>query len=182
MVGVGGLALILVVLIAGLGYLARTVTRPVVRVAEAARNLAAGRRERHERVSCDNSHAVREVRSLTESFDAMAEVVRDQRERLQAQNAVLERRVRERTADLERAHREALLMLAVAAEYRDEDTYRHTQRVGRNSALLAEHLGLSAESIELIEAAAPLHDVGKSGSRTRSCSSPAASRLMSSTR
>jgi putative two-component system response regulator len=93
----------------------------------------------------------------------MADVVRVQRERLQAENALLERRVLERTADLEQARYEALLMLAVAAEYRDEDTHRHTQRVGRNAAFVADRLGLSAESVELIRAAAPLHDVGKIG-------------------
>jgi putative two-component system response regulator len=90
-------------------------------------------------------------------------IVRDQHERLQAENALLERRVLERTADLEQARYEALLMLAVAAEYRDEDTHRHTQRVGRNAAFVAHRLGLSEESIDLIRAAAPLHDVGKIG-------------------
>jgi hypothetical protein len=76
---------------------------------------------------------------------------------------LLERRVLERTADLERARYEALPMLAVAAEYRDEDTHRHTRRVGRNAAFVADRLGLSEESIHLIRAAAPLQDVGKIG-------------------
>jgi HD-GYP domain-containing protein (c-di-GMP phosphodiesterase class II) len=56
-----------------------------------------------------------------------------------------------------------LLRSHAPAEYRDEDTYRHTQRVGRNAAIVADRLGLSEESIELIRAAAPLHDVGKIG-------------------
>jgi HD-GYP domain-containing protein (c-di-GMP phosphodiesterase class II)/CHASE3 domain sensor protein len=162
-VGLGGLVLILAVLGGGVAYLARTVTRPVVRVAEAAVALAAGRSERLQCASASGRRVAREVRSLTECFDAMSRVVSTRRERLQAENALLERRVSDRTADLEQARYEALLMLAVAAEYRDEDTHRHTQRVGRNAAFVADRLGLSSESVDLIRAAAPLHDVGKIG-------------------
>ncbi|MEA2495461.1 MAG: cyclic di-GMP phosphodiesterase [Thermoleophilaceae bacterium] len=160
--GIGGLILILATIVAGLAYLARNVTRPVVRVAQAASAIADGS-DGHEPVSRNNSHAAREVQSLTDSFDAMAEIVRAQRDGLRRQNTMLERRVRERTGDLETARYEALLMLAVAAEYRDDDTHRHTQRVGRNAALVAEKLGLGAETIELLRVAAPLHDVGKIG-------------------
>ncbi|MEA2483789.1 MAG: cyclic di-GMP phosphodiesterase, partial [Thermoleophilaceae bacterium] len=152
----------LAVIVAGLAHLARTVTRPVVRVARAARAIADGS-DGYEPVTGNKSHAAREVKSLTESFDAMAEIVRSQRDGLRRQNTMLERRVRERTGDLETARYEALLMLAVAAEYRDDDTHRHTQRVGRNAALVAEELGLGKETVELLRLAAPLHDVGKIG-------------------
>lgn len=162
-VGVGGLLLILGVLASGVVYLAVAVTRPVVRVAEAATALANGRFDAKTRVSSANSREAAEVQALTESFDAMAQIVRQQHERLQAHNALLGRRVDERTADLAKARYEALSMLAVAAEHRDEDTHQHTQRVGRNAALVAEQMGLSGESTELIAAAAPLHDVGKIG-------------------
>jgi CHASE3 domain sensor protein len=159
--GIGGLLLVLAAVVGGLFYLARTVTRPVVRVAEAAGALARGELDRG--VSTDTTRAAREVVSLTESFDAMAEVVRDQRVRLEDHNALLERRVSARTAELEQARYEALLMLAIAAEYRDDDTHRHTQRVGRNAALLAQRLGLAEGTVDLLKAAAPLHDVGKIG-------------------
>jgi putative two-component system response regulator len=49
---------------------------------------------------------------------------------LQNQNNVLEQRVLERTTDLQRSQFEVLERLAVAAEYRDDDTGEHTQRVG----------------------------------------------------
>jgi response regulator RpfG family c-di-GMP phosphodiesterase/CHASE3 domain sensor protein len=161
--GLGGLLLIVAVVIGLVTYLARTVTRPLVQVAEAAAALASGRLDRHDLVSRDGSRAAREVVSLTESFDAMAEVVRDQRDRLEDHNALLERRVGERTSELETARYEALLMLAIAAEYRDDDTHRHTQRVGRNAGLVGEALRLGEETIGLLRAAAPLHDVGKIG-------------------
>ncbi|MEP7054747.1 MAG: HD domain-containing phosphohydrolase [Actinomycetota bacterium] len=83
--------------------------------------------------------------------------------RLRAQNAQLEARVRERTAELEEARLEILDRLAAAAEYRDDDTHRHTQRVGDVTALLATALGYAAAEAETLRRAAPLHDVGKIG-------------------
>ena len=75
----------------------------------------------------------------------------------------LEQAVRERTADLERAHREVAYCLARAAEYRDNDTGFHVLRVGRYSRLIAEELGWAGEQLDVIEHAAQLHDVGKIG-------------------
>jgi putative two-component system response regulator len=77
------------------------------------------------------------------------------------QNARLEQRVEERTRDLEIAQMEVLDRLAAAAEFRDDDTGQHTQRVGAIAARLAATLGLDAEQVELVRRAAPLHDVGK---------------------
>jgi putative two-component system response regulator len=79
------------------------------------------------------------------------------------QNQLLERRVRERTAELEGAHLDTLERLAIAAEFRDDETGRHTERVGETAALLATALGLSDDEVFLIRRAAPLHDVGKIG-------------------
>jgi putative two-component system response regulator len=79
------------------------------------------------------------------------------------QNRILEDRVRQRTAELEEAHVEILQRLSLAAEYRDDATGEHIRRVGDTSAELARALGHSAEGIELIRQAAPLHDVGKLG-------------------
>lgn len=101
-------------------------------------------------------------------------VARDVTERKQAEDAIanyrdeLEHAVRGRTAELEqRTHeledsrRETLRRLALAAEYRDDNTFEHTERVGQIAALLAERLRLPAEQVALIRLAAPLHDVGK---------------------
>lgn len=76
---------------------------------------------------------------------------------------ILEYKVRERTADLEEAQLEILERLALAAEFRDDETGLHTQRVGRTSAILARAIGLPEEQVDLIQQAAPLHDVGKLG-------------------
>jgi putative two-component system response regulator len=53
---------------------------------------------------------------------------------LQGQNRTLERRVSDRTRQLERAQIEILERLARAAEYRDDETGHHAQRVGHMSA------------------------------------------------
>jgi putative two-component system response regulator len=73
----------------------------------------------------------------------------------------LEAAVRARTEELEDARLEALERLALAAEYRDDHTGDHTRRVARTARLLGERLGLSARELDLLELAAPLHDVGK---------------------
>jgi putative two-component system response regulator len=82
---------------------------------------------------------------------------------LQGQNQELERRVAERTALLERTQLEVLERLASAAEFRDDATGRHTQRVALLAGALAVALGVEEAASGLIRCAAPLHDVGKIG-------------------
>ena len=54
---------------------------------------------------------------------------------------MLEARVKERTEELEQAQLEILHRLSRAADFRDDDTMQHTERVGRLSAALARELG-----------------------------------------
>jgi putative two-component system response regulator len=75
----------------------------------------------------------------------------------------LELRVVERTKSLEEAQTETFERLALAAEFRDDDTGEHTRRVGSIAGLIAEVLGTPDEQVELIRRAAALHDVGKIG-------------------
>ena len=65
--------------------------------------------------------------------------------------------------ELHEARFEDLRRLALMAEYRDDDTNKHTERVARTATLLAQELGLDGELVSTIERAAPLHDVGKVG-------------------
>jgi putative two-component system response regulator len=82
---------------------------------------------------------------------------------LREQNDDLEARVRERTRDSEQAQIETFERLALAAEYRDDETGQHTRRVGRMTGLIAAELGLPTDEVRLIERAAALHDLGKIG-------------------
>jgi putative two-component system response regulator len=78
-----------------------------------------------------------------------------------ASEASLEAQVRRRTAELEGARLEMLHRLALAAEFRDDFTGEHTQRVGRTARRIARILGVPEDEVERIGLAAPLHDVGK---------------------
>jgi len=84
----------------------------------------------------------------------------------------LERRVRElesalgaqtvgRRREVEAVRLDLLRRLALAAEYRDDNTREHTERVAGLAARLAARLGLSDPAVARVRHAAPLHDVGK---------------------
>ena len=82
---------------------------------------------------------------------------------LASYSARLEHEVRSRTMELEVSRVEAIHCLALAAEFRDDDTGKHVARVGRYAAIVADELGFEKSRVELIELAAQLHDVGKIG-------------------
>ena len=89
----------------------------------------------------------------------------------------LEQMVKERTAelwdaiasleraekDLRQSREETIQRLAIAAEFRDDETAQHIQRMSRYCGLLASSAGMDAEAGELIRVAALMHDVGKIG-------------------
>jgi putative two-component system response regulator len=108
---------------------------------------------------------------ITESFDRQEVMLRIRnllttrflQQRLQDQARWLEHEVVERTQALEQVHYEVCDRLARAAEFRDDVTGQHTRRVGRSARMLAERIGVKAETVDLLERAAPLHDLGKIG-------------------
>jgi putative two-component system response regulator len=65
------------------------------------------------------------------------------------------------TQKLHEREEEIILRLALAVEYRDNDTGEHTLRVAKYSRIIAEELGLPPRLCRDIYLAAPLHDVGK---------------------
>jgi putative two-component system response regulator len=89
----------------------------------------------------------------------------------------LEQMVKERTAELWNAIRhlettqeslrqsreETVKRLSIAAEFRDDETGRHVQRMSRYCALLAREMGADSERGETIRLASQMHDVGKLG-------------------
>jgi putative two-component system response regulator len=96
---------------------------------------------------------------------------------LQSQNQSLEDRVLARTLELQSAQAkiiehannleneqsETLKRLAHAGEFRDDNTGRHTIRVGETTRLLGQRLGYPPERLKWLQQAARLHDVGKIG-------------------
>jgi putative two-component system response regulator len=103
----------------------------------------------------DGSEALLRIKNLLE--------VRFLQLKLRGQSLTLEQEVDARTRELTSARHEILERLAVASEYRDDDTGEHSQRIGRTSSLIAQALGLPDEKVKLIRLAAPLHDIGKIG-------------------
>jgi Response regulator containing a CheY-like receiver domain and an HD-GYP domain len=79
------------------------------------------------------------------------------------ENDALEQRVRERTSDLEQSQSEVYERLVRVAAYRDDDTGKHTQRVGWRSAQTAHALGVDPSLAQRLGLAAELHDIGKVG-------------------
>lgn len=85
------------------------------------------------------------------------------RREIQRHRESLETTVQQRTLELEAARHEVLERLAVAAEYRDDATLRHTRRVGYLSSRIAGSMHLPPEFVHQIQDAALLHDLGKIG-------------------
>jgi len=82
---------------------------------------------------------------------------------LRKQNRTLLESASGRTRELESTRIEIIERLALAAEYRDDDTSQHNRRVGDLSARLAEASGWTREDAGLLRRAAALHDIGKIG-------------------
>jgi putative two-component system response regulator len=75
----------------------------------------------------------------------------------------LETAVRKRTAELEASRHEVIHCLARAGEFRDDDTGHHVIRVGRYARIIGQQLGFDESSLDALEQAAKLHDIGKIG-------------------
>jgi len=97
--------------------------------------------------------AARRLRALVDRRNLRAR--QSELESVVAAQAVARRR------ELEAASLDALRRLAMAAEYRDDNTHEHPQRVADLAARLARHLGADDHEVALLRAAAPLHDLGK---------------------
>ena len=99
-----------------------------------------------------------------------ADKFRQQHLALEKYQGVLEKTLVEQIHEIRRANDVAekalitsLHMLAKAAEYHDEATNLHIERVAAFSQILAKNSGLSPEQQHIIFHAAPMHDVGKVG-------------------
>lgn len=85
------------------------------------------------------------------------------RRQLADRAALLAEEVAKAVTTIKAREREAIFLLARAAEYRDPETGAHILRMAHFSRLIALQLGLSAEETNLLLEAAPMHDIGKVG-------------------
>ena len=64
---------------------------------------------------------------------------------------------------LEEIQIEVTRRLGIAAEFRDNETGKHVERIGDYANLMAGEIDMAAEEKTLLKYAAPMHDVGKIG-------------------
>ncbi len=91
----------------------------------------------------------------------LSNTILGQAENLKDYSEALEHRVHERTQELHEANMDAIYMLAVASESKDQDTGDHVRRLQHYSQTLARELGFDPRESEQIGYSAILHDVGK---------------------
>jgi putative two-component system response regulator len=80
---------------------------------------------------------------------------------VELKNALIE--VEDAHEELQYAYLDTINRLISAAEYKDEETGDHIVRMSRYCTLMAEKIGLTDETVKLIQYASPMHDIGKIG-------------------
>jgi putative two-component system response regulator len=106
-------------------------------------------------VGIDSASTIHNVR-----FDADANA---QMERMVTDFGQMYRERNEALKEVARAHHDALFRLALAADFKDDDTGVHIVRIGFLAEALALALGHKLAWAELLRKAAPMHDIGKIG-------------------
>lgn len=101
--------------------------------------------------------------------------MKEAQDTIKRHKAVLEETVQHRTAALrealqamtlaqqeaQEAHLETVRRLAIAAEYRDDDTGAHIMRVTFYTSLIVRAIKMPAEEAEIVQHASAMHDMGK---------------------
>ncbi|MES2682816.1 MAG: HD domain-containing phosphohydrolase [Pseudomonadota bacterium] len=84
-------------------------------------------------------------------------------QQLYVQKRQLATLIQTRTKEVGAANVELVRRLRAAAEFKDDETGSHIERMARTAQLLSRAAGLSEAEAELVLLAAPMHDVGKIG-------------------
>lgn len=72
-------------------------------------------------------------------------------------------KVKEQTEEINQSKLEMVQRLGRAAEYKDNETGMHVLRMARYCHMLALAAGMSQEDADMLQDAAPMHDIGKIG-------------------
>jgi putative two-component system response regulator len=110
----------------------------------------------------DVSEVKARVKSLIK-VKAYNDHMRNHQKELEAEVAKRTEQLRRVFGKIERASLGTIYKLSRAAEYKDEDTGSHIQRMSHYSAAVARKMGLNERTVEAILYAAPMHDIGKIG-------------------
>ena len=99
--------------------------------------------------------------NLVQENKRLQRLTEEQNKQLNIVNENLENLVHERTLELEEAVQEGVVMLALAAEAKDDDTGEHIYRIQRNTRDICTALGMSSKKSEQIAFFSIMHDIGK---------------------
>jgi len=91
--------------------------------------------------------------------------IRIQQMMLEDEKILIQAEVQRQLENIKKQEKETLEVLAHVAEYRDENTFLHVNRVAEYSKIIAKAYGLDDAKANIIYQAAPLHDIGKIGIR-----------------
>jgi HAMP domain-containing protein len=133
-----GLGLFMVLI--GGGIIARYITRPLLNLVSASKEIAKGNLKITVQPQSNDEVAV-----LTENFNSMIASITQSRD------------------DLIKAYDSTLLGWSRATDLRDSETQVHTEQVTKLAVLLAQKMGLSGADLTNIYRGSLLHDVGKIG-------------------
>nr|WP_315240850.1 HD domain-containing phosphohydrolase [uncultured Albidiferax sp.] len=100
---------------------------------------------------------------MSDSHNSFSDAASQQMERLVEDFGRMYRERNEALEEVARAHHDALLRLAMAAELKDDDTGVHIVRIGFLAEALALLVGQNKASARMLRKAAPMHDIGKIG-------------------
>lgn len=120
-----------------------------------------------------DSFAREQLMRYAKDFPKLSRSERKSRKQLEVANQQLIRyaddinmtisELRDANEKLQNSFLDTIHRLALAAEYKEEETGNHIIRMSRYSALIAEKLCLSKKEVQNILYASPLHDLGKIG-------------------
>jgi putative two-component system response regulator len=85
------------------------------------------------------------------------------REKLRCYNEKLNEEVKKRALELQQTSMETIERLVKTAEFRDNETAGHIERIGLLARRLADLLGLDQSTSDALLYGAPMHDIGKMG-------------------
>ncbi len=100
---------------------------------------------------------------ISEISNSFSDAANQQMERLVEDFGRMYRERNEALEEVARAHHDALLRLAMAAELKDDDTGVHIIRIGFLAETLALLSGQNKAAARMLRKAAPMHDIGKIG-------------------
>lgn len=109
-----------------------------------------------------DDQAVLLLQNLGEKYRQEVDRLQQVRDGLLTQEK-LENEIRKRTLKIKQREEEIAIKLVSLTSYRDEETGAHVRRIGLYAAAMTKALNWSAQQIDDIRMAAPMHDIGKIG-------------------